>query len=126
MDQGLGPIRHEAGVCARGAQVLVQAPEADGEDLEDKEGREELLHQQVPELGQGHLKGVGAPLLQGSRRPRVAAMPRLPGVLAKRLLPAAGSCHAPDSPLCTYTCLKDGRSEWHAAGPYRHELCCSR
>lgn len=54
------------GVRYERSPVVIQAPQAHAEDLEDKEWRQELLLQQFAKLRHWHLKAVFPPSVQGS------------------------------------------------------------
>ena len=68
------------------APVVVQAPQADAEDLEDKEGRHQLLLEHVRKARQRDDKAVGAPLGQRGRHPVLVAKAGALLVLLKGLL----------------------------------------
>lgn len=72
-----------AGQCA---PVVVQAPQADAEDLEHEEGRDQLLLEHVREARQRDDEAVGPPLGQRGRHPVLVAKAGAPLVVLKGLL----------------------------------------
>lgn len=69
-----------------GSHVVVHAPEADAEDLEDEEGGQQLFLQQFLEGWYRHLKLVGTPLVHGSQDTCLRAQPRALPIVTKCLL----------------------------------------
>eukprot|EP00959_Pyramimonas_sp_CCMP1952_P435637 9122467-Pyramimonas_sp.AAC.1 len=61
--------------------------------LEDEEGRQHLIQEEVPEGGDGDLEHVRAPFGQGARQHRVRMVPCVPGVLSEGLLCAGHQLH---------------------------------
>ena len=68
------------------APVVIQRPQGDAQGLEAEEGRQQVLHQQLPERRQRHLEPVGAPPGERRGHPGLGAQPAGPPVRVQRLL----------------------------------------
>ena len=66
--------------------VVIQAPQADAEDLEHEEGRNQLLLEHVRKARQRDNEAVGPPLGQRGRHPVLVAKAGAPLVVLKGLL----------------------------------------